>query len=126
MVNFKHEQNENPGSVCDFRGFLFHLCKVAYAFRLLLSVVTVQPFVNVVANYIRHNRNKKCGAYFAHETSPPFCWRGDSIYNITYIKNIQYFTWRKLENTKPSILKLSKCIKIITYRKNLKFNRIFL
>ena len=88
MVNFKHEQNETPGSVRDFRGFLFRLCKVAYAFRLLLSVVSVQPFANVVANYIRRNRNKKCGDYFAHETSPPFCWRGDSIYNITYKNEI--------------------------------------
>ena len=67
MVNFKHEQNENPGSPNHFRGFLFRLCKVAYAFRLLLSVISVQPFANVVANYTRYNRNKKCGAYFAHE-----------------------------------------------------------
>ena len=78
------DKNKNPRSGRDFWGFLFRLCKVAYAFRLLLSVATVQPFANVVANYIRRNRNKKCGDYFAHETSPPFCWRDDSIYNITY------------------------------------------
>lgn len=43
----------------DSRGFLFRLCKVVYAFRLLLPVASVQPFANEVANNICHNRNKK-------------------------------------------------------------------
>ena len=82
MWQFLHEQNENPGSVPDFRGFLFRLCKVAYAFRLLLPVVSAQPFADVEANYTRHDRNKKCGKYFLHDTSPPF--RGRVAVQIVY------------------------------------------
>lgn len=60
------DENENPGSLDHFRGFLFHLCKAAYTFRLLLPVVSIKPFANVVANYTCSDRNKKCDGYIQH------------------------------------------------------------
>ena len=48
-------------------------------FRLLLPVVSVQPFANKVANNTCHNRNKKCDESFVHKTSPPFAWRVAAI-----------------------------------------------
>ena len=68
-MNFMLEQNNTPGSGRDFREF----------FRLLLPVVSVQPFANKVANNTCHNRNKKCDESFVHKTSPPFAWRVAAI-----------------------------------------------
>ena len=48
-------------------GFCSILCKAAYTFRLLLPVVSAQPFANVIANYTCYDRNKKCNDNFLHE-----------------------------------------------------------
>ena len=51
----------NPPAVCDTSGgFCSILCKAAYTFRLLLPVVSAQPFANVIANYTCCDGNKKC------------------------------------------------------------------
>ena len=53
-------KTKTPGSLAHFRGFLCRYVRGLKPFRLLLPVVSVQPFANIVANYIRRNRNKKC------------------------------------------------------------------
>ena len=103
-------KSENPGSVLDFRDFLFRLCKVAYTFRLLLPVASVQPFANVVANYTCRNRSKKCDNYFMHKTSPPFCWRFGSSNSIPQLF-ILYYMYFLIKSKKSHFVDLRYFIK---------------
>lgn len=53
------DENETPGSGQDFRGFLFHLCKVAYTFRLLLPIVSINSFIKnnrYIFHQLKRNR----------------------------------------------------------------------
>ena len=86
-MNFKHEQNEKPGSVLDFRVFLFRLCKVAYTFRLLLPVVSVQPFANTVANYVYFHI-----VYLVQKISLKFIISAESVQNQQ--KTVDFFSIR--------------------------------
>lgn len=47
--------------------FLFRLCKVAYAFRLLPLFISIQPFANIVSHYTRHNRDEKGDKYIVQD-----------------------------------------------------------
>lgn len=70
------DENETPGSLDHFRGFLFHLCKAAYTFRLLLPVVSINSF-------IKNNR------YIFHQSKKP---RGIMLLGLSCKFNIPYPT----------------------------------
>ena len=80
-------QSESPQS-CSSGGFL---ARYGELFRLDCCCLSsaVQPFAYVVANYTYYDRDKKCGKYFSHRNSPPFCWRFGSLGIISHIFTLQ-------------------------------------
>lgn len=114
-MNFKHEQNENPGSVLDFRVFLFRLCKVAHTFRLLLPVISIQPFANTVANYIYFYV-----VYFEQKISLKFIISAESVQNQQ--KTVDFFSIRVYLKIKIWIQ--NQISKIINHKNEIKITAI--
>ena len=86
MVNFSCDAKTPEAAI--LWGFL-----VRYGELLRLGCgclfIPIQPFVYVVANYTCYDRDKKCGKYFSHRNSPPFCWRFGSLGIISHIFTLQ-------------------------------------
>ena len=110
-----HEQNENPGSPDYFRGFLFRLCKVAYTFRLLLPVVSIQPFANTVANYVYFHI-----VYLVQKISLKFIISAESVQNQQ--KTVDFFSIKVYLKIKIWIQ--NQISKIINRKKEIKITAI--